>query len=108
MRFVFREGPGLTRMHRTTLSVTTRGGQQMVDVTQDVRAAVQEAGVADGFVTLFVPHTTAAVTVNENADPDVQTDLLSWLAQLVPKHPDFRHYEGNSDGHIKSSLVGAS
>jgi secondary thiamine-phosphate synthase enzyme len=79
-----------------------------VEVTDDVRAVVNEAGFRDGVVTLFVPHTSAAVTINENADPDVQSDMLGWLAKLVPASPDFRHAEGNSDAHLKASLVGPS
>ena len=79
-----------------------------MEVTDDVRAVVNEAGVRDGVVTLFVPHTSAAVTINENADPDVQSDMLGWLAKLIPASPGFRHAEGNSDAHLKASLVGSS
>jgi len=80
----------------------------MVEVTREVRRVVAESGIREGIVTLYVPHTTAAVTINENADPDVQHDMLAWLRRLVPPDPSFRHAEGNSDGHIKSSLVGVT
>lgn len=95
-------------MFTATLRVRTSRREEMVDVTAAVSDAVAQAGLRDGFVRLFVPHTTAAITINENADPDVQYDMLAWLRRLVPPDPSFRHAEGNSDGHIKSSLVGVS
>jgi secondary thiamine-phosphate synthase enzyme len=91
-----------------SLRLSTNAREEFVEVTDDVRAVVNEAGFRDGVVTLFVPHTSAAVTINENADPDVQSDMLGWLAKLVPASPDFRHAEGNSDAHLKASLVGPS
>lgn len=91
----------------TTARVATRAHEAMVDVTQAVRDVVAGVG-GDGVVTVFVPHTSAAVTINENADPDVQHDMLTWLRRLVPQSPEFAHAEGNSDAHIKASLVGAS
>jgi len=94
-------------LHRT-IRVETRTREQLVDVTRRVAEAVRETGARDGVVILFVPHTTAAVTINENADPDVQADILAWLRKLVPADPSFRHAEGNSDGHIKSTIVGVS
>ena len=79
----------------------------MVEVTREVRRAVAESGVRDGIVTLYVPHTTAAVTINENADPDVKHDMLRKLAEMIPHHEAYyRHGEGNSDSHVKTSLVG--
>lgn len=95
-------------MFAATVRVRTSRREEMVDVTDTVREAVAQANLSDGFVRLFVPHTTAAITINENADPDVQHDILAWLRRLVPPDPSFRHAEGNSDGHIKSSLVGVS
>jgi secondary thiamine-phosphate synthase enzyme len=81
----------------------------MLDITSQVQAAVNEAGIGDGLVTVFVPHTTAGVTVNENADPDVVRDMLAALDQAVPWQQDFyRHDEGNSAAHVKSSMVGCS
>lgn len=91
-----------------SLNVRSRHREELIDVTEAVEAALQGAGVSEGLCTLFVPHTTAAVTVNENADPDVQRDLLAHLRRLVPRDGGYAHAEGNSDAHIKSSLVGVS
>jgi len=90
-------------------TVRTREREQLVDVTAEVRKAVAESGVRSGTALVFAPHTTAAVTINENADPTVCSDLLQGLRELAPRAQGFyRHSEGNSDAHIKSSLVGAS
>lgn len=78
-----------------------------INITRQVEQIVQEAGLADGLCQIFIPHTTAAVTINENADPDVVTDMLAALRQMVPKLP-YRHAEGNSPAHVKSSLLGCS
>jgi secondary thiamine-phosphate synthase enzyme len=89
--------------------VSTRGRTEMVDITRQVQAAVREAGIKNGDVVVYCPHTTAAITINENADPDVVHDLLLALDELVPRsNRGFRHSEGNSDAHAKSSLVGCS
>ena len=80
----------------------------MIDVTAEVRAAVEHSGVGEGVVHLYVPHTTAAVTINENADPDVARDMVAALNRLIPFEDDYRHLEGNSAAHVKSSLVGVS
>ena len=83
----------------------------MVDVTAQVRAALRAAGARDGLVVVFVPHTTAGVTIQENADPDVQRDLLLSLENAVPDRPargTYHHAEGNSDAHVKATLVGSS
>ena len=80
----------------------------LVNVTAQVQAAVGQLGVVDGAVLVFVPHTTAAVTLNEGADPDVARDLDLALSRIVPATGDYRHAEGNSDAHVKSSLVGCS
>jgi secondary thiamine-phosphate synthase enzyme len=90
-----------------TLEVRTRTRCEVVDVTEEVQAAVDASGVRDGLCVLYCPHTTAAITVNENADPDVRRDLLAALERAVPNQ-GFRHGEGNSDAHAKSSLVGPS
>lgn len=90
----------------TTLEVHSRKRNEMIDVTSEVGRAVRDCGIQEGLLHLFVPHTTAAVTINENADPDVIRDMLAGLAKLVPEDPAFRHVEGNSDAHIKSTLVG--
>jgi secondary thiamine-phosphate synthase enzyme len=80
----------------------------LIDITGDVADAVRDLGVADGTVTVYTPHTTAAVTINESADPDVARDIDLTLRKLIPHAGDYRHTEGNSDAHIKSSLLGCS
>lgn len=93
--------------HRT-LGVRSEWREQLIDITSVVSREVAASGVRDGVATLFVPHTTSAVTVNENWDPAVQADILHWLAKLVPEDAGFQHSEGNSDAHLKASLVGPS
>jgi secondary thiamine-phosphate synthase enzyme len=89
--------------------VSTRSRTEMIDITGQVEAAVREAGVRNGDAVVFCPHTTAAITINENADPSVVHDLLLALDEILPRsNPGFRHDEGNSDAHGKSSLVGCS
>ncbi len=89
-------------------TVSTGSRQEIKDVTGVVRRAVAESGIVRGLCHLFVPHTTAGITVNENADPDVKRDILLALDKLVPDDPDFRHDEGNSPAHIKSLMSGSS
>lgn len=91
-----------------TISVTTKTRNSFTDITGEIRSVVKREGWQDGILAVYTPHTTSAVTINENADPDVQSDMNSFLSKLVPLMPEFRHYEGNSDSHIKSSLVGCS
>jgi secondary thiamine-phosphate synthase enzyme len=94
-------------MKRFSLKTTTRN--QFVEITDQVRAAVSASGVKSGLCVVYCPHTTAAITVNENADPDVVHDMLLYLNKTVPKDQSgFRHGEGNSDSHIKASLIGPS
>jgi secondary thiamine-phosphate synthase enzyme len=88
--------------------VRTRERDDWIDVTSRVRRAVADSGVTEGICVVFVPHTTAAVTINENADPDVPRDLRLQLSAVSPDRPDFRHSEGNSAAHAKTSLVGPS
>lgn len=88
--------------------VETRRRNDFVDITAVVAGAVRKSGVKNGLCVVFCPHTTAAVSLNENADPDVKTDLTSKLGRLIPENDDYRHAEGNSDAHVKSSLVGPS
>jgi secondary thiamine-phosphate synthase enzyme len=90
------------------LVIETHAREEMVDITERVAAAVRQSGMADGVAVVYCPHTTAGLTIQENADPDVTTDLLGHLRRLVPRLAEFRHGEGNSDAHIKSTLVGAS
>ncbi|SFW97266.1 secondary thiamine-phosphate synthase enzyme YjbQ [Ruminococcus sp. XPD3002] len=82
--------------------------QGLIDITGEVQAAITESGVNEGFCIVFCPHTTAAVTINENADPDVKSDFVMGLDKAFPDLEGFDHAEGNSDAHIKSSTVGAS
>jgi secondary thiamine-phosphate synthase enzyme len=91
-----------------TLEVKTNSREEIVDITHEVSDAFANSGLAEGLCHLFVPHTTAGIAVNENADPDVKRDILMALEKLVPDDPAFRHAEGNSAAHIKSVLSGAS
>ncbi len=88
------------------LDVQTRKRTEMIDITGAVQEQVARSGVKSGLCLVWVPHTTAAVTVNENADPSVRRDIMAALDRLVPAEGDYRHSEGNSDGHIKSTLCG--
>jgi secondary thiamine-phosphate synthase enzyme len=89
-------------------AVRTSERHQFVDITSQVQKCVSEAGLREGLVCVFVPHTTAGVTINENADPDVVDDLLNTLAKVIPERAGYRHVEGNSDSHVKSSLIAPS
>jgi len=92
-----------------SFQVRTPRRNTFVEITEQVQSCVASAGVADGVAVVFVPHTTAGVTINENADPDVVHDLLLTLDRLFPQEvPGYRHAEGNSDSHIKASLMGSS
>lgn len=92
-----------------TIPVSTQTRCQLVDITDRIQEVVQTRALKSGTITVFVPHTTAGVTINENADPDVCHDLLEKLACLVPKQESYyRHGEGNSDAHLKASLMGSS
>ena len=88
------------------LDVKTDRRNHFVDITSKIQKVVAESGIKEGSVGLFVPHTTAAITINENADPSVKSDIISYLEKLIPQNGQFDHAEGNSDAHIKSSLVG--
>lgn len=82
--------------------------QGMTDITEEVIQAIKESGVDEGICVVFCPHTTAAITINENADPDVKRDFICGMDKTFPDRAEFRHCEGNSDAHLKSSSVGAS
>ena len=92
----------------TSFSVRTPERECLVDVTAQVARALDAAGIDEGLCLVYVPHTTAGVTVNENADPDVVRDLLGHLSRCVPRSAGYRHAEGNSDAHIKASLLGTA
>jgi secondary thiamine-phosphate synthase enzyme len=80
----------------------------MVDITSSVQKEVSKSGITEGLCTVYVPHTTAGITINEGADPDVCHDILTKLNEMVPAHGRYRHTEGNADSHIKASLMGSS
>ena len=90
------------------LSVKTRERAEFIDITSDINKLIQKSGVTQGLCMIFVPHTTAAVTINESADPSVKSDILKILNQIIPWEANYRHLEGNSPAHIKSTLVGSS
>ena len=95
------------RLEKFTVQTSTRN--EMVDVTDRLRRILRSHSLAEGMLIVYVPHTTAAVTINENADPDVKTDLLTKLSALVPKEEKYyRHAEGNSDSHLKAAMLGHS
>ncbi len=92
-----------------TLKVRSHEREEMLEITNDVQRKLEEAEAREGVCVLFVQHTTAALTINENADPDVQRDMLQHLRSLIPQHDvGFLHAEENSDAHLKTSLVGSS
>ncbi len=91
-----------------SFGVRTDRRTQMVDITREVQGKVAESGVNEGICVVYVPHTTAGITINENADPSVVVDILDHLDKLVPRSSHFKHREGNADAHIKSSLLGFS
>jgi len=91
-----------------TLEIPTTAREQLADVTANVQEAIRKSGFKDGVITLYVPHTTCGITINENADPNVARDIIYGLSKLIPQKWDFRHVEGNSDAHLKSALVGFS
>ncbi len=90
------------------ISVKTRARTQMIDITSKVREAVQASGIRDGLVHVYSMHTTGAITINENADPAVERDILSCINKVIPFDDNFSHMEGNSAAHIKVSLFGPS
>jgi len=91
------------------ISIQTSLKSQFVDITREVQSFVSEYNIINGTVLVYVPHTTAGVTINEHADPDVVRDMVMMLDRMVPwNDPDYRHGEGNSAAHIKSSMMGAS
>lgn len=89
-------------------SIRTSKRDEFINITGIVAQTVRTSGVRDGIVTVFVPHTTAGVTINENADPDVVSDFLYTLDKVIPERTEYRHIEGNSHAHVKASLVGSS
>lgn len=101
------EGEGI-QMKSVTLNIKTNTHTEMQEITDRVQEAVSDSGVEDGICMLFVPHTTAAVTINENADPDVVRDFIKELDKIVPWDDGYHHFEGNSAAHLKASIIGFS
>ncbi len=91
-----------------TLHVKTNKRVDIVDVTNDIQSLVHKSGVYSGILTVYVPHTTCGITINEHADPDVVRDIRYQLEQIVPYQKGYQHLEGNADSHIKTALVGSS
>lgn len=90
------------------INIRTNSQVEMIDITTSIQTAIKEKNVQSGYCIVFTPHTTAAITINENADPDVPRDIINALERAVPQNASYRHREGNSPAHVKSSLVGAS
>jgi secondary thiamine-phosphate synthase enzyme len=91
------------------LNVTSRSRDEFIDITEKIQQVVSSAGgIENGYCMLFVPHTTAGITINESADPSVKSDILMLLDSLIPREAGYRHLEGNSAAHVKSTLVGVS
>jgi secondary thiamine-phosphate synthase enzyme len=99
---------GGARSASAELTVQTERRTEFLDVTAAVAKLVRDSGIQHGTCHVYVPHTTAAVTINENADPDVVRDMATALDRMVPQSAEFRHSEGNSDSHVKASLIGSS
>ncbi|MDG6219765.1 MAG: secondary thiamine-phosphate synthase enzyme YjbQ, partial [Candidatus Thermoplasmatota archaeon] len=93
-------------IHSITIQTTKRN--QLIDITNDIKKLIDHYKLVNGYLIVFVPHTTAAVTINEGADPDVADDIIETMKRLIPMNNSFKHVEGNSDAHIKTSLFGAS
>lgn len=92
----------------TRLKVTTRARVEFQDITSQVQEAISSSGIEDGICYVFVPHTTAGITINEHADPSVVMDISEQLSRMIPQRGDYRHLEGNAPAHIKASVVGNS
>ena len=91
-----------------TITIQSKSRNEMINITSQIQELVSEVKISNGIVIVYVPHTTAAVTINEGADPSVQQDIINTLKQVIPERASFQHAEGNSDAHIKASLLGPS
>ncbi len=91
-----------------TITVKTHSQTELIDITSEIQSFLKSENFADGICMLYVPHTTAGITINESADPSVRRDILMVLNQIVPWKADYRHMEGNSPAHVKTSLMGSS
>jgi secondary thiamine-phosphate synthase enzyme len=97
-----------TEVKMSIIEVKTQTKEELIDITARVQEEISSSGIKEGFCLVYVPHTTAGVTINENADPSVREDLLMTLEKIVPESLPFKHLEGNSPAHVKASLVGSS
>jgi len=90
------------------LKVITKKRNEMIDITADVQRLIDKENIQNGYVIVYIPHTTAGITINEGADPSVQRDIIETLNRIIPESGNYYHSEGNSDSHIKASLIGSS
>jgi len=90
------------------LNIQSNNKNEMIDITSDIQKIVEKEKIEKGFLIIYIPHTTAGITINEGADPSVQYDILTTLKVIIPKNGNYHHLEGNSDAHIKASLFGSS
>lgn len=90
------------------IRVKTTRREEMIEITSYVQEIVKRTKISDGICVIYVPHTTASITINENADPSVKTDIIGYLSKLIPKNASYNHLEGNADAHIKASIMGQS
>jgi secondary thiamine-phosphate synthase enzyme len=95
-------------MGKIEFEISTQVKEEFIDLTSKIRKIIEDSGIRTGICTVFVPHTTAGVTINENADPSVQSDILNTLRTMVPETLPYTHMEGNSPAHVKASLMGSS
>jgi len=91
-----------------SITVETKKRTELVDITGDIVSCIKKSKVEQGFICVFCPHTTAAITINENCDPSVQTDITNILSKLIPQNAGYAHTEGNADAHAKAAVVGSS
>ena len=90
------------------IKIQSKTRNEMIDITKDIQDIVEDENIKDGFAIIYVPHTTAGVTINEGADPSVQRDIIYILERVIPENGDYHHMERNSDAHIKASIIGSS
>ena len=90
------------------LKVKSRKKNEMIDITSDIQEMINKENLQEGHIIVYVPHTTAGITINEGADPSVQRDIIETLKKIIPESKDYHHMEGNSDAHIKASIIGSS
>ena len=95
-------------MEKIEFEISTRVKEEFIDMTSKIRKIIEDSGIRTGICTVYIPHTTAGVTINENADPSVQSDILKTLKTMVPDTLPYTHMEGNSPAHMKASLMGSS